>query len=938
MDFEMKNMTKYEGEVIRIKCEITGFPLPQYTWFRDDIPIRDFHDRSDPDRISAKPTHWGSRLRISNLRLSDAGMYKCQGQNRFGREDTSGYLTIIPGPNPDAAKNPAPSDPSYEISHETDYGGGGGGGLPPGPDDSLDPWGGGGPDDVRPGPELSGGFCQAYRGAACSKFIQGNSIYVRSSTQQGMVEERLTAALTAIAASNELSSQCGEFAIPSLCIFAFPLCQSQDTGNPRPRQLCRDECEALESRLCQREFALVRSNPMIDNPFILPRCQTLPQMGTPESINCVRLGIPVPRSIPKKLPDLRNQMPRTHMCFNGTGQDYRGSISTTLSGHTCRKWIDSSPSQYFTSQFPGIGDHNFCRNPDNRANAPWCFTSNPDVPMEVCAVSKCKHCNNFYSAAEANKQDRLSLLLLILVPCIAVPVALILLLVIICVCRRHKGTSLSGSPGSINKKEAAHHHMELNAMLAKTSLRTREFNMGAIRFLEELGEGTFGKVYKGELLGYYGDGTVMKVAIKTLKENAVSKVQHDFRREVDLMSDLQHPHIVCLLGVCIKEHPRCMLFEYMANGDLHEYLNTHSPHSDVSVSDQCGEGAPGVMLPGDMIHVAIQVASGMEYLAGHRYVHRDLAARNILVGDSLTIKISDFGLSRDVYSSDYYRVQSKSLMPVRWMPPESILYGKFTMESDAWSFGVVLWEIYSFGLQPYYGYSNQEVIEMIRARQILPCPEDCPSRIYALMVECWHEMPMRRPSFKEIHQRLRTWKAETFMNPQMANQCHSSAHSGSSRSAHSHPSSAAGGPSNNTTATTLTSNGVLQSPYPAYPQSPQQPPYAQQPYAMQFAPPPPMPDFSAQQQHAAPPGQYPHYPGHPANNALFRRPSSPSLTSQRSSSLHSSVSPASSVSGHKGRAPNGGGAFMPQGNIAYAAPPSGGHHDMYIPQEHTCDV
>ena len=89
----------------------------------------------------------------------------------------------------------------------------------------------------------------------------------------------------------------------------------------------------------------------------------------------------------------------------------------------------------------------------------------------------------------------------------------------------------------------------------------------------------------------------------------------------------------------------------------------------------------------------------------------------------------------------------------RWMPPESILYGKFTTESDVWAFGVVLWEIYSFGLQPYYGYSNSEVIEMIRSRQLLPCPEDCPSRMYAFMVECWHELPNKRPSFTEIHAR-----------------------------------------------------------------------------------------------------------------------------------------------------------------------------------------
>lgn len=105
----------------------------------------------------------------------------------------------------------------------------------------------------------------------------------------------------------------------------------------------------------------------------------------------------------------------------------------------------------------------------------------------------------------------------------------------------------------------------------------------------------------------------------------------------------------------------------------------------------------------------------------------------------------------------FFSVQSKSLLPVRWMPSESILYGKFTTESDVWSYGVVLWEIYSYGLQPYYGYSNQEVISMVRARKLLPCPEACPSAVYSLMVECWHEQAVRRPSFPEIGHRLKIW-------------------------------------------------------------------------------------------------------------------------------------------------------------------------------------
>ena len=126
----------------------------------------------------------------------------------------------------------------------------------------------------------------------------------------------------------------------------------------------------------------------------------------------------------------------------------------------------------------------------------------------------------------------------------------------------------------------------------------------------------------------------------------------------------------------------------------------------------------------------------MEYLASHFYIHKDLAARNILVGEQLHVKISDLGLSREIYSSDYYCIQPKTLLPIRWMPPEAIAYGKFTTDSDIWSFGVVLWEIFSYGLQPYYGFSNQEVMEMVRKRQLLPCPEDCVMSLWGPWTPC----------------------------------------------------------------------------------------------------------------------------------------------------------------------------------------------------------
>ena len=204
-----------------------------------------------------------------------------------------------------------------------------------------------------------------------------------------------------------------------------------------------------------------------------------------------------------------------------------------------------------------------------------------------------------------------------------------------------------------------------------------------------------GKVYKGELTQTNGER--LFVAVKALKENASAKTQADFKREIELISDLKHDNIVCILGVVLNEEPLCMLFEYMTQGDLHEFLIANSPNETAKSSSSSSSTI--ILSQLHFLHIAMQICDGMEYLASHHYVHRDLAARNCLVGDQLTVKISDFGLSRDIYSSDYYRVQSKSLLPVRWMPSESILYGKFTTESDVWSFGVVLWEIYSFGLQ-----------------------------------------------------------------------------------------------------------------------------------------------------------------------------------------------------------------------------------------------
>jgi len=424
-----------------------------------------------------------------------------------------------------------------------------------------------------------------------------------------------------------------------------------------------------------------------------------------------------------------------------------------------------------------------------------------------------------------------------LIPSIAIPVGIILLIVVICVCRHRQKHQRNGGEKP-KKPQGGQQQLEMSAMLAKVPEHACEFPMSSIRFTREIGEGSFGKVYRGQLVGYYRGNSITDVVIKTLKSNAAPKMQNDFRHEIEMKTSLKHANVLSLLGICVKEEPICMVFEYMVHGDLHDYLIVHSPHSDVPVAN----GQRHILEHSDMMHFAVQAACGMEYLASCSYVHRDVAARNVLIGNNLVVKICDFGVTQTGYSADYYKINGDTPLPVRWMPPEAIVYGKFGIESDVWSFGVMLWEIYSYGTQPYFGYSNMEVMQMVRAHQVLPCPAECPAQVYALMVDCWNDMPQRRPRFSKIHSQLRVWKTEIQTH---ANRQYNIGHSNSSQNSGqaSQPSSSA--PSNNTGVTAMTAGGnnyALEQP-PAYfnrqppnPLSPLPPPPVAPYYSHQVAP------------------------------------------------------------------------------------------------------
>ncbi|XP_016907662.1 muscle, skeletal receptor tyrosine protein kinase-like isoform X2 [Apis laboriosa] len=345
-----------------------------------------------------------------------------------------------------------------------------------------------------------------------------------------------------------------------------------------------------------------------------------------------------------------------------------------------------------------------------------------------------------------------------------VAVLAILLSIVYCVKKRSynvksQRNSLDGTPMNLKKglllaNKYTPNPQYFSCASPEVSILQRE----SLAFLQEIGEGCFGKVYKGELC--IGDSKEI-VAIKVLKETAPREAEEDFMREVDIMSTFGHRNILSLKGAVLREGNSSpwMVFEYMPYGDLAEVLRSNSRQFNRSPKPEMQP------LTEESLHwITIQIAAGMTYLSGQRFVHRDLACRNCLVGYDFIVKIADFGMSRDVYTCDYYKIKGSRLLPIRWMSPESVMYGRFTLESDVWSFGVVLWEVYSFGKQPYYGHNNEEVVKLIFQGIMLIPPEGCPPFVCQIMRECWKTDPKDRIKFPEILERLEKVKVKSIQD------------------------------------------------------------------------------------------------------------------------------------------------------------------------------
>ncbi|XP_026512021.1 tyrosine-protein kinase Fer-like [Terrapene carolina triunguis] len=317
-------------------------------------------------------------------------------------------------------------------------------------------------------------------------------------------------------------------------------------------------------------------------------------------------------------------------------------------------------------------------------------------------------------------------------------------------CRKGRYQFEPGGVGAPTIPSLIHHHLQSRQVLttkcpfllrnpvakAKWDLSHEDVVLG-----ELLGSGNFGEVYSGRL-SY--DNT--PVAVKTCREPLAPETKHKFLMEARIVRRYSHPNVVRIIGVCARKQPVFIVMELVSGGDFLSFLRSEGSRLWVQ----------------DLIHFAVQAAAGMAYLESNGCIHRDLAARNCLVGEGNVLKISDFGMSRQEANGVYASRGGMKHIPIKWTAPEALRYGRYSTESDVWSYGVLLWEIFSLGATPYPGMSNQQVVSQVERGFRMRAPPRCPVEVYDVMLRCWEASPSLRPKFSAIHQEMTQlhWNSE----------------------------------------------------------------------------------------------------------------------------------------------------------------------------------
>ncbi|KAM6129977.1 fibroblast growth factor receptor 2 isoform 5-T5 [Phoenicopterus ruber ruber] len=279
-----------------------------------------------------------------------------------------------------------------------------------------------------------------------------------------------------------------------------------------------------------------------------------------------------------------------------------------------------------------------------------------------------------------------------------------------------------------------------------------EFPRDKLTLGKPLGEGCFGQVVMAEAVGIDKDRPkeAVTVAVKMLKDDATEKDLSDLVSEMEMMKMIgKHKNIINLLGACTQDGPLYVIVEYASKGNLREYLRARRPPG-MEYSFDINRVPEEQMTFKDLVSCTYQLARGMEYLASQKCIHRDLAARNVLVTENKVMKIADFGLARDINNIDYYKKTTNGRLPVKWMAPEALFDRVYTHQSDVWSFGVLMWEIFTLGGSPYPGIPVEELFKLLKEGHRMDKPANCTNELYMMMRDCWHAVPSQRPTFKQL--------------------------------------------------------------------------------------------------------------------------------------------------------------------------------------------
>lgn len=795
-----------------LPCGVLGYPKPEITWIKDEDLIK-VNSRISVLEVGA--------LKINNIKKEDAGQYRCVARNSFGIAysrpvtfEVQAPAKILKVPKEkkvqigsevalecNATGNPIPSitwlengntisgasveetlvgdvivsllrvvvhKPALYTCQATNQHSGGINTVKATAKITVSEW------RLYKG---NAGYCSTYRGDVCLNVLRRDALVFFNYSLPNPEDAQEYLAQSAWGELEAVSSFCRPAVRSLLCHATFQDCNPSGLG-PAPKPVCREHCLAVKELYCYKEWRSSEDRSLRgfshSLSITLPECSSLPSQQTDQS-SCTTVPY---------IDISKDQVTTT--CYNDRGRFYQGTHNITASAIPCQRWSQQDPHQHRLSVdvIPELRNaENYCRNPGGESDRPWCYTTNPNVRWEYCLVPKCGEVTSVKTAPSIPKPIQFnppppastaySMSVIIFVIAGFAGAAFFTILILMChrrkkMWKKRKSRVLETPTLTTLPSELLLDRLHPNPMyqrlplLLNSKLLSLEYPRNNIEYVRDIGEGAFGRVFQARAPGLLPMEPFTMVAVKMLKEEASADMQNDFQREAALMAEFDHPNIVRLLGVCAVGKPMCLMFEYMAHGDLNEYLRQRSPSQKSTLSRDSLTCSSLASVPEhypplsclEQLSISKQVAAGMAYLSERKFVHRDLATRNCLVGENLIVKIADFGLSRNIYAADYYKAGENDAIPIRWMPPESIFYNRYTSESDVWAYGVVLWEIFSYGMQPYYGMTHEEVIYYVRDGNVLACPENCPQELYNLMRLCWSGHPTDRPSFASIHRIL----------------------------------------------------------------------------------------------------------------------------------------------------------------------------------------